>query len=52
MKELEKNELMEVDGGMLWFIATMLAGVVYDMISNPSETAASAKAGFNYVYSL
>jgi bacteriocin-like protein len=51
MKELSKNELMEIEGGY-WFIATMVAGVVYDLISNPSQTVASAKDGFNYVYSL
>jgi len=50
LKELSKNELKEVDGG--WFIEVMVAGLIYDILSNPSSSAGFAKSGFNYVHNL
>ena len=45
MKELDKNELKETNGG--WFWLGMLGGFIYDCISDPETCFAGFKDGFN-----
>lgn len=42
MKELEKNELQEIDGGIIWYI---LGGLLWDFLGDPACVSRGWNAG-------
>ncbi len=45
--ELNSQEVQEVDGGINGWVAGVLAGVAYDIFSNPTESYNAFMSGFN-----
>jgi bacteriocin-like protein len=47
MKELEKDELKEINGGFWWVLEVLAAGLAYELITEGFEQcAADFKAGY------
>ncbi|MFV0392140.1 MAG: hypothetical protein ACK5KP_09705 [Paludibacteraceae bacterium] len=45
VQEMNAVEMRETDGGLWWIVGVIVGGLIYDMISNPQETAAAWERG-------
>lgn len=47
LKAMNPQELMETEGGIHWLLAAALGGLIYDIISCPSDCVNGFKDGYN-----
>lgn len=47
---MQPDELREHNGGSLigWIVSAVIGGLLYDIVSNPKESAQSFKEGMDY----
>ena len=45
VQEMNAVEMQENNGGCWWIVGVIVGGLIYDMISNPQETAAAWERG-------